>query len=78
MKTAIFISEDRQQIVLTPENEWERNILKTLEESKKDFNVYWGQFNDVQGGWTMHEKQGYRGKENDSLLIVLDNEKEKK
>lgn len=72
MKTAIFINEDRQQIVLTPENEWEINICKTLEEEKKDLGLYFGQFNDVRGGWTMFESENNRGEKRDSLIIVLD------
>jgi len=74
MKSAIFIREDRQQIVLTPENDWERNILKTLEQKKKNMNVYFSQFVDVQGGWTMNSYAGYRGEDSDSLIIVLDEE----
>jgi len=72
MKTAIFINEDRTQVVLTPENEWERKIVKMLTKQKKDLKIYEAQFTEVQGGWTKYESQGYRGKENDSLIIVLD------
>lgn len=72
MKTAIFIKEDRQQVVLTPENEWERKICKMIEEDKKTLNVYYGQFVDVEGGWTMHNTTQYRGEDEDSLIIVLD------
>lgn len=72
MKTAIYIREGRQQIVLSPENEWERNICKDIN-SKKIVETYFGQFTDVQGGWTMYSNEDYRGKEQNSLMIVLDN-----
>lgn len=75
MKTAIFIKETRQQIVLTPENKWEKNICKTLSEKSKNVSMYFAQFNDVQGGWTMFENSGYRGEDEDSLMIVLDDNK---
>ena len=74
MKTAIFINEGRTQVVLTPENEWETSALKMIEKDKKDLNVYFSQFNNVQGGWTMFEDQGHRGEDKDSLIIVLDKE----
>jgi len=74
MKTAIYINENRQQIILTPENEWETNICESLSKKSKNTKMYFAQFTDVQGGWTMLSSEGYRGKENDSLMIVLDDD----
>lgn len=71
MKTAIYIREGRQQIVLTPENKWENNICKDIS-SKKVVETYFAQFTDVQGGWTMENPMGYRGEDKDSLMIVLE------
>lgn len=72
MKTAIYIREGRQQIVFTPENEWEKNICKVINGSKGKLSTYIGQFTDVQGGWTMNSHEGYRGEEHDSLIVVID------
>lgn len=72
MKSAIFINEDRTQIVLTPENEWEQTALKMMSANGVKPAMYFAQFTDVQGGWTKFESAGYRGKEKDSLIMVLD------
>ena len=74
MKTAIYIEDSRQQLVLTSENKFEQNILGLLEHSLGD-QVYRGSFYDCQGGWI--RQSGFRdmfpttGEESDSSLIFL-------
>lgn len=78
MKTAIFIREGRTQVVLTPENEWEEKVCEMVAEGKKDLNLYFSQFTDVRGGWSMQSEKDYRGQSNNSLIIVLDKKEVKK
>jgi hypothetical protein len=76
MKTALYMNDERVQVVLTPENDYERNIVKALSDQAYDLHVYKGQFTDVQGGWTMLDRYGYRGEERQSAIIVLDKKAE--
>lgn len=78
MKTLLITKENRQQIVLTPETEFEKSIVKMfhseftfpqpIEEKKKptEAQIYLGEFYDCRGGWTRE------GQNNDSLIIVFD------
>lgn len=49
MKTAIYLDEADTQLVLTPENEWEKNILHMTHEAYPE--SFWGEFYGCQGGW---------------------------
>lgn len=50
MKVAIYVNEGTTQVVLTPENEWEKNALKMLNAGKV-VQSFWGAFYECQGGW---------------------------
>jgi hypothetical protein len=72
MRISTFMKENRIQIVLTPESEYEQKTLEYLHDAKWVSSIYKGQFTDVRGGWTMYSPEGYRGKDNDSTIIVID------
>jgi hypothetical protein len=66
MKSAIYIEEGVTQVVLTPENEWERNSLKMIKNAG-DLQIFEGGFYECQGGWYRHSRgTGY----NESSLIL--------
>jgi len=78
MKTLLITKENRQQIVLTPENEFEKDIVR-LFVSKTTYpqpiseptqetpaKIYLGEFYNCNGGWTRE------GKSKDSLIVVFD------
>ena len=69
MKTAIYIEDGVQQVVLTPETDNEKNILKSIQEHKKELNLYWGSFYKCQGGWV--RQSDYKDEQN-SLIIILE------
>ncbi|KKN23683.1 hypothetical protein LCGC14_0902420 [marine sediment metagenome] len=76
MKTAIYIEDGRTQLVLTPESEIDKKVLKSIEELK-DIKVFRGSFYSCQGGWSRwREKYAdvYGGvkEDDDSLIIVAD------
>lgn len=54
MKTAIYIEDGDTQLVLTPENEWERNALKSLSQGDLDARWMHGEFYECSGGWHRH------------------------
>lgn len=51
MKTAIYIENRVTQLVLTPENDWEEAIVKTIHEGAKEIQIYHGGFYQCNGGW---------------------------
>lgn len=51
MKVALYIEDGTEQIVLTPENDTERMVLKKVEDSGREMKTYWGQFYECHGGW---------------------------
>lgn len=71
MKSAIYLDEGNTQLVLTPENDWERNILQMVHGELKD-KTYWGQFYACQGGWIREYDAHYattRPRQDDSLIL---------
>lgn len=65
MKTAVYLSENTTQLVIHPENEWERSILKMVHQSLPE-KTYWGEFYECQGGWVRHSSSPG----GDSSLII--------
>ena len=51
MKTAIYITEGSTQVVLTPENEWEKQVIASIESGQKSLSIHRGGFYECQGGW---------------------------
>ena len=51
MKTAIYIEDGIVQLVITPESDFEKNALTTLNNKKIDANLFSGSFYDCRGGW---------------------------
>ena len=76
MKTAIYIEDGRQQLVLTPENKFEQNILGLMEHSLGD-QVYRGSFYDCKGGWIRHGTDsgrifpGHQSVDDRSLIFLI-------
>lgn len=51
MKASIWIEGGVQQVVLTPENEWERTALRAIQEKQHSVQAFWGAFYNCAGGW---------------------------
>lgn len=54
MKVAIYISEGTTQLVLTPESDWEKNIVDQISQGPQQAHIYRGSFYECQGGWVRH------------------------
>lgn len=52
MKTAIYIEDGVVQLVLTPENTFEKNALASFQNYELTVQIFDGQFYDCRGGWT--------------------------
>lgn len=69
MKAAIFIEDGVQQVVLTPENEWERTSLRAIEGKRKKVETHWGTFYTCRGGWLRQSHDFYSSDNSESSLI---------
>jgi len=77
MKTAIYIEDGVVQLVLTPENEFEKNAIKTFDDKPLQTKINSGSFYDCRGGW-VRQSAYYRdsaygmgaSEANDQSLII--------
>lgn len=79
MKTAIYVEDGVMQIVITPETEFEKNVLGRIGESSASAKLFVGSFYDCRGGWirqSRHIPDHYNGQKDDRSLILRLNEKE--
>ena len=67
MKTAIYIVDGMTQFVLTPETEFEQNIVNQLADDDATVAVRQGSFYYCQGGWYRH---GGVSADDQSLIIT--------
>lgn len=63
MRIALYVNDNLQQIVITPENDGEKALLKFLE--GKEVEVMWGSFYECKGGWVRE------GADANSAILVL-------
>jgi hypothetical protein len=73
MKIALYIEDGLEQIVLTPQSESERGILRKLHDGSRELKIHHGEFYHCQGGWTRHGfvTNDFAPKDNNSTIIVL-------
>jgi hypothetical protein len=67
LKTAIYIEDGDVQLVLTPENEWEKNSLNSFGD-EMSVTVMRGQFYGCRGGW--HRQSSEYGNDGENSLIL--------
>ena len=73
MKAAIFINDGLTQVVLTPENDWEKNALQMIANSAgQDAKTFWAKFYECQGGWLREGRAIYETSQWRSSDEVLD------
>ena len=85
MKTAIYIEDGVTQLVLTPETEYEKDIVKGFGDKLNRVQVFHGGFYDCRGGWirqTAYQQSSdmYSSldrSENCSLIMRLDSVEDK-
>lgn len=63
MKTAIYIENGTTQLVLTPETEWEKQIVRCVEEGAQTVEIRRASFYECQGGWVR------QGRGDESLIL---------
>lgn len=77
MKTAIYIEDGVVQLVITPENDFEKNALKSFDsDAGVDAKIIFGSFYDCRGGWvrqTRFESPPFGPGENSDRSLILRN-----
>lgn len=79
MKTAIYIEDGVVQLVITPENDFEKNALKSFQESEIKAKIFSGSFYDCREGWVRQSSHYMTmwGDSNDRSLIIKVDTKER-
>jgi hypothetical protein len=75
MKIAFYMDDGREQIVLTPETDFEKKMLGKLHEGGRQLSVRRGSFYGCRGGWTRWANSygvNHFDAEDDSTMLVLD------
>jgi len=65
MKIALYIEDGLEQIVLTPQNVTEKNVLAKLHDGAREMSIHRGEFYHCQGGWL---RQG--GSESSTIIAL--------
>ena len=63
MKTYIYVEDGKTQIVLTPENKFEKHIVEDFDFKNSNIQLFKGSFKECNGGWM--RLMGYE----DSIII---------
>lgn len=71
MKTAIYIEDGVHQVVLTPENDFEKAALFSFSNRPIDAKSFQGTFYDCRGGWARQQSYYPQSKEPTSLILRL-------
>ncbi len=79
MKTAIYVEDGVVQLVITPENEFEKNAVSMFNGKDLDVKLFDGTFYDCRGGWVRQQSyypnsQSFGGRKEDKSLILRVNE----
>lgn len=64
MKTAIYIANGVTQVVLTPEHDLEKDLVKRITEQHA-VTIRKGSFYECNGGWTRHANT------DESLMLIV-------
>jgi hypothetical protein len=67
MKTAFYIEDGLEQIVLTPQTDWERNVLALIHNGSREMTLKQGSFFECNGGWIRNTSTP----QSDSSTIII-------
>jgi hypothetical protein len=74
MKTTLLIQDNIQQVVFTPENEHEKQLLLLINKADVETTIKVGSFSSCQGGWVRYYEPAYYNPHKEditSLMLVL-------
>jgi hypothetical protein len=67
MKSAIFYQDGTAQVVLTPEDDTDKIVLRKIKEYGSNIKIYEGSFYGCQGGWI---RMSERSSQYDESIII--------
>jgi len=69
MKTAIYVEDGVKQIVLTPENDFEKEVVDDFQNENLTVRIISGSFYNCNGGFVRH------GQSDESIILRVENKK---
>lgn len=69
MKTAIYVEDGVKQIVLTPENDFEKEVVDDFQDENLTVRIISGSFYNCNGGFVRH------GQSDESIILRVENKK---
>lgn len=70
MKTVLYVADGVTQVIITPETDFEKEVVAKFENNELSVKIAIGSFYDCQGGWSRHSTT-----ENSIILRVEDDNK---
>lgn len=58
MRLAVYIEDRMIQLVLTPEDDWEKNILENIIDTPKQVSIHRAEFYKTTGGFSVYDSAG--------------------
>ena len=73
MRTSIYIEGDVIQLVLTPDNDWEKKALGSFHDKAFTAKFFDGAFYDCRGGWTRQTPHysSFMGSDREENSLIL-------
>jgi len=72
MKTSILSQDGNMQLILTPETDFEKEVIEKYGSEFNSVDIYKGNFSDCKGGWTrLYETE-------ESLILRINDNNETK
>jgi hypothetical protein len=78
VKTAIYIEDGVMQLVITPENKFEKDAVGTLCDKPLGVQIFTGAFYDCRGGWTRQSDymlNNYGSSDDKSIILRVVNQR---
>jgi len=69
MKTAIYVEDGVKQIVLTPEDDFEKDVVSDFQNENLTVRIISGSFYNCNGGFVRH------GQSDESIILRVENKK---
>jgi hypothetical protein len=78
VKTAVYFEDETAQVVLTPESDFEKQLLQRLDRKDLRAMIYRGSFYECRGGWTRNNyREGLISTDGSDASLMIRIERER-